>query len=467
MASVEEAQSATVFINIEGAYVYPEEEGEFAATGSGFLIDPAGIAVTNDHVVTGMATLRAYIGGATDDRFNARVIGVAPCSDLAVIELDGEDFSYFEWYENEVTEGLDVWSLGYPLADPSDPEYVVTDGSVVEANIPYEHQWASVGSAIVHTATTHPGNSGGPLVAEDGRVVGVNYGGNPDLNRNLAVSVDRGRRIIARLQEGESLHSIGINGLGYRSEDGSLSGIWVVSVASGSPASRTGVQPGDIIVKMEGLSLGRDGLITEYCQILRSRYSDDVLAIQVLRLETVETLIGEINGRELEPIAAETLIEEPSEEPDVETGYSQYQTIVDETELIQVDVPVEWGDVAGDPLDVGPYLRAAPDLREFHQGFDTPGVEILASSTLKLEPDSILDQLVDADCTDLGRGSFEDERYGYQYQELGRCGGTETSLINIVGVAVDRSYVVVIQMRLVTEQDIEAVHTILSSFQVR
>ena len=62
-----------------------------AGSGSGFIIDPSGLAVTNNHVVTGAATLEVFIGGETEDSYNAKVVGVSECNDLALIQIDTDD----------------------------------------------------------------------------------------------------------------------------------------------------------------------------------------------------------------------------------------------------------------------------------------------------------------------------------------------------------------------------------------
>ena len=59
--------------------------------GSGFIISDDGIAVTNNHVVTGAATLEVFIGGDTSESYNATVLGVSECNDLAVIDIDEDD----------------------------------------------------------------------------------------------------------------------------------------------------------------------------------------------------------------------------------------------------------------------------------------------------------------------------------------------------------------------------------------
>src|SRR3712207_5524812 len=80
----EDIERATVRIEAEGSFVSAETGQQTSENwgGSGFIIAPSGIAVTNNHVVTGSALLRVYVDGEDEPR-NARVLGVSECSDLA------------------------------------------------------------------------------------------------------------------------------------------------------------------------------------------------------------------------------------------------------------------------------------------------------------------------------------------------------------------------------------------------
>ena len=136
--------------------------------GSGVIIDDSGVAVTNNHVVTGAAILRVFVGGESQPR-NARIVGVSECSDLAVIDIEGDGYPYLEWFDGQIYAGLDVFAAGFPLGDP---EFTLTKGIVSKARTRGETNWASV---IEHDANINPGNSGGPLVTTDGKVIGINY----------------------------------------------------------------------------------------------------------------------------------------------------------------------------------------------------------------------------------------------------------------------------------------------------
>ena len=297
--SLTDLKTATIQIESEGTFIDPEfgYMANAAGRGSGFIIDPSGIAVTNNHVVTGAALLKVWVGGDTDKTYNARILGVSECSDLAVIDIEGDGFPYLEWFQDPANVGLEVYAAGFPLGDP---EYTMTKGIVSKEKADGETSWASIDSVIEHTSTINPGNSGGPLVDENSKVVGVNYAGTNETNQYFAIDRGTALSVIEQLRKGLNVDSIGINGQAVSSEDGSITGIWASSVESGSPADKAGIKAGDIVTSLENLYLATDGTMKDYCDILRTHSPEDTLALQVLRWDTQEVLEGQLNGRSLE-----------------------------------------------------------------------------------------------------------------------------------------------------------------------
>lgn len=298
VTSLQQVKSAIIQIESQGTFIDPEfglvMNG--AGRGSGFIIDPEGVAVTNNHVVTGAALLKVWVGGEEEPR-NARVVAVSECSDLAVIDIDGGGYNYMQWYDGPIDVGMDIYVAGFPLGDP---EYTLTRGVISKARADGETAWASVDSVIEYDATTNPGNSGGPVVSPDGKVIGIHYAGNAETRQAYGISENIAVQVVEKLQTGENVESVGINGQAVGTEDGSLTGIWVSSVQSGSPADKAGVQAGDIITSMENLVLATDGTMADYCDILRSHQPTDTFNLEILRWANGEVLTGQLNGRELE-----------------------------------------------------------------------------------------------------------------------------------------------------------------------
>ncbi|HRO91770.1 MAG TPA: trypsin-like peptidase domain-containing protein, partial [Promineifilum sp.] len=296
-SSFQDAMKATIQIEAQGSFMDPEFGMQLntAGRGSGFIIDPSGIAVTNNHVVTGAAFLQVYVQG-NDRPLNAKILGVSECNDLAVIDIEGDGFPYLDWSSAPARLGTEIYALGFPLGDP---EPTLTRGVISKERAGGETSWASVNNVVEHDATINPGNSGGPLVTSDGKVVGVNYAGNSGVNQYFSINASDARSVVEKLRAGSDLDSIGINGEAVITGD-NTTGIWVASVKSGSPADKVGVQAGDIITKLEGLVLSTDGTMADYCDILRSHNASDPMNIEVLRFATQEVLAGQLNGPKLE-----------------------------------------------------------------------------------------------------------------------------------------------------------------------
>jgi serine protease Do len=288
-------KKATIQIESQGTFIDPQVGlvVNGAGRGSGFIIDPSGIAVTNNHVVTGSALIKVWVGEESNSR-NARILGVSECSDLAVIKIEGDNFPYLSWYEKPVATGLEVYAAGFPLGEP---QFSLTKGIISKEQANGQTSWASLGYVLGHDATINPGNSGGPLVDANGQIVGINYSFRSSANQYFAIDSNMAKPIVDQLKTGVDIDSIGVNGEAVASEDGSLTGIWVSSVKSGSPADKTGVKPGDILFQMEGLVLATDGTMEDYCDILKSHKSTDALSLTIIRYATGELLEGQLNGR--------------------------------------------------------------------------------------------------------------------------------------------------------------------------
>ena len=368
VSTLEGAASAVVRIEARGTFVDPAAGAfESAGSGSGFIIDPSGIAVTNNHVVTGAGLTQVYVGDDQTSPLNARVLAVSECSDLAVIDIDGEGFPYLSWYDGEITPGVDVFAAGFPLGTD---EYTLTRGIVSKDDAVLESSWASVDHVIEHDARIRPGNSGGPLLTSDGQVIGINYAGEDTYDFNFAISVAAAKGLVQQLREGSDVDSLGLNGSAIFDGPSGQTGVWVSSVESGSPADSAGILPGDVVLALEGVSLSTDGTMAEYCDVIRSHAPGDVLAVEVLRFDTNEFLEGRINGTPLEASVSFANELSGTTNERANGGYGSYMSIFDDTGSIVTDVPSEWSDVDGTSFtdESGNLLfdvSAAPNLDGF------------------------------------------------------------------------------------------------------
>ena len=454
--NVESAVNGTIRVVSEGSFVDPSfgQDVAFVAEGSGFLVGPDGTAITATHVVNGASNVRAFVGNQQDEAesYAVRLLGVSECSDLAAIQLTGSGFDYFEWYDDEVESQMEVWASGFTLGDQA---YTVTDGRVTKPSVDMHTYWASVDDVVGHSATLNPGSSGGPLINDDGEVVGVNYAGIAEADENYAIPWPTAQRITGTLLGGQNVEAIGINGSAIATPDGAFSGIWVYAVQPGSPAYQTGIRGGDLLLELNGEQLAEDGTMRRYCGILRTFGDGATLPVRVLRSSTGQMLTGEINGAQLTQGSL--------------CPYNSYSVFTDQSETLQLEAPTKWFDVDGSASNLGPSLQVAPNVDSYRDSYLTPGVTFLASDSLGAsDPSVILDRFTSfgSGCESRGRFPYDDGVYTGQYEVFVDCGESGGRNVNIGAFPPDNSFAVFVNVQLVDGCDEEALDRIVNAFTV-
>ncbi len=475
--SLEDVKKATIQIQAEGTFIDPEVGMMLnaAGRGSGFIIDPSGIAITNNHVVTGAALLKVWVGGEQSKTYSATVLGASECSDLAVIKLKGSDFPYLEWHSGTPKVGLDVYAAGYPLGDP---EFTLTRGVVSKEKASGNTYWASIENVIEHDARINPGNSGGPLVDKAGKVVGINFSSN-NANQYFAIARAEADDVINTLTEGTDVTSIGVNGQVVMNEDQTISGIWVSSVKSGSPADKSGVKAGDIITQLEGLVLGTDGTMSDYCQILRSHKPSDTLSLTVLRWNTQEILEGQLNGRTLDVTGYLDAGGAQANEPQPTPGVA---TITDDSGTISMDAPTDWefdGSAWEDTWTVNGVeydftaesLTVAPDVYAYNNGWDMPGIFVAKSADWgKIGGYANLLEGVSSwysDCKPATAQNYSDDTYEGQAMAYTNCGDNKAGAV-VMAVREKnnpQAYLALFELKFTNQDEMDALDTILTSVE--
>ena len=246
-----------------GQPVQPGSGGEVPqGAGTGFIVDPSGYIVTNNHVVEGAQRLKVVLPPPDNRSFDAQLVGRDPQTDLAVLKIDGANLPTVSLGKSaDLRVGEWVVAIGNALALPGGP--TVTAGVVSALNRDAEEPGSTPGSRgpmlydLVQTdAAINPGNSGGPLVNLKGEVVGVNTLGATDAQGiGFAISIDGAKTIVEQLRQngrvargylGVTLQSVtpavaATNGLPR------TDGVAVLDVVPGSPAAQAGLQSGDLI----------------------------------------------------------------------------------------------------------------------------------------------------------------------------------------------------------------------------
>jgi len=467
VGSIEDVKTATMLFEGQGTFIEPWtlDPAEVAWVGTGWFISPDGYAVTNNHVVTGAGTLKVSIGGE-GTTYPAQVVSASECYDLAVVKVDvDEPVPYLAWFDGEITEGLEIYSAGYPLALGA--QYTLTKGIVSQADTAMATPWADIAHAIQHDARIRGGNSGGPLVNPEGKVLGVNYAGNDSTDENIAISRADAQETVEQLKNGETVLSLGLNAQANPPrEDGSPDGIWVASVKPGSPADKAGIKPGDVIDRLNGVTMSDDGTLKSYCDVLRTNGTDATMTVEVYRPATQETLEGQINGTPLEVVSG-------GGGNGGNGGGGQavgaFVDISNDEGNMTMTVPDTWDDVNGTSTTEGWFmLEASPDLEAYGGTFDVPGVSMTAVPG-EQDPASVLasyNQQLQQMCSPSEENvEYADGFYTGLYSYYTNCGGGSTEFAVITANSDSGGGFVILTIQMVSEFDkTEVLDQVLGSF---
>ncbi len=230
-------------------------------TGSGIIYDQNGSVVTNAHVVLGANTVEIQLADGT--RATGKVLGSDPAVDIAIVQI--QENLNFRKATFATLDTIRVGQLAVAIGSPFGLEQSVTAGIVSAVNravptLNVENGSRTVLEMIQTDAPINPGNSGGALVDRQGRVVGMNTlirtDGNVEGNLGVgfAIPTDTIFLVTERIANGLSLE----NGfLGISGQDPTLgrAGALVIEVVSNSPADRSGLQQGDLIINVDGSSI--------------------------------------------------------------------------------------------------------------------------------------------------------------------------------------------------------------------
>jgi serine protease Do len=233
------------------------QEQPVRAMGSGFIISSDGYILTNNHMVGDAKKVEIEL---TDDRkFTAKIVGTDPVSDVAVVKIDAENLPFLELGDSDELEvGEWVLAIGNPLG----LSHTVTAGIVSAKG--RSVRLAEIEDFIQTDAAINRGNSGGPLLNLDGKVVGINTaiaGATGNIGIGFAIPINMAKHAYKQLREGKSVERgfIGVQ-LGELSPEMAASlelpedtkGVTVESVIEGSPGEKAGLKPYDVIVEFEG-----------------------------------------------------------------------------------------------------------------------------------------------------------------------------------------------------------------------
>ncbi len=241
----------------------PDPKVASVALGSGFIIDPSGYVVTDDHVVENAEAVTVVVQDATE--YSARIVGRDPLTDIALLKIDGaRPLANVHWGDSDAARVGDwVLAIGSPFGLDNTVSSGIISGRGRDIHAgPYD-------DFLQIDAAMNRGNSGGPTFDLKGNVIGINtaiYSPNGgSVGIGFAIPANRARPVVEQLKEhgkvargwlGVQIQPVTAEiarNLGLANPSGAL----VAKVGAGSPAAAAGFEQGDVILSINGQEIKR------------------------------------------------------------------------------------------------------------------------------------------------------------------------------------------------------------------
>jgi Do/DeqQ family serine protease len=282
-------------------------------SGSGVIISPDGYIITNNHVIDNASQLEVTLNDNT--KYTASVVGTDPKTDIALLKIESDNlFPYIAFSDsNNVKLGEWVLAVGNPFRLTS----TVTAGIVSAKSRDLDQTDGKSQSFIQTDAAVNRGNSGGALVNTKGDLIGINTAITSQtgsyVGYSFAVPSNIARKVVEDILEfGEVQQAIlGISASSLNSEIGSklginqTKGVFVASIEKGGAAEKGGLKKGDVIIKLDGVEIGKFADLTGY---LGSKRPNDTVGIKVIRngnQQVVEVKLKKLEVYEIKDIGIE------------------------------------------------------------------------------------------------------------------------------------------------------------------
>jgi serine protease Do len=296
------------------------EDGVASATGSGFIVSTDGYILSNHHVVEGATRVRVRL--LDGRRFDATVVGSDASTDVAVLKIDATGLTPSALgVSDNVRVGEWVLAIGNPLG--SELTFSVTQGIVsakgrgISAN-PNRRRDADITDFIQTDAAINQGNSGGPLLNVRGEVIGIvsmiasttgYFAGYA-----FAVPIDLARAVMNQIIERGRVErtQLGILVANATAEDAdylgleSIDGVRVQNFSDDdSPAKRAGLEPGDVIIAVDGTPVR---YVAQLQQLVGFRRAGEEVRLEIARKSGRRELVARVKAL---PSAADQADPEP------------------------------------------------------------------------------------------------------------------------------------------------------------
>jgi serine protease Do len=276
--------------------VYDKSE-DLLWSGTGTYINSDGYIVTNQHVSVGGSFYDIYpysmfdlntgkfidpTTGNVVEPLEAKLIASSQCNDISLLKVDSDiEVNYLEWYGKDFSPGLEVYTLGYPGI--AGGNIAVTTGVVSFINSDGDTDWTAPGrNTFAHTAPIYGGNSGGPVVSSEGKIVGINNMSVPgDKVGNFELSSAINNDFVKNLIENYLIKGIDYQDLGMESR---ATDMWyfldendsreftvhfIEVLQPNGIAYNSGLKVNDLLIEVNNQRIGEFELSTQLCDVLK------------------------------------------------------------------------------------------------------------------------------------------------------------------------------------------------------
>ncbi|MBI5201386.1 MAG: trypsin-like peptidase domain-containing protein [Elusimicrobia bacterium] len=280
--AIEQAERATVRVETSGH------------VGTGFIVRASGLVVTNAHV-----TADAKIGddldillGKTKLKGKYVATGNEDCRDLAFVQLSGRtDWPTLPLSRVAPKRGLEVVSIGFP-GGPEDKsgENPLTVAKGIVSGVDRVYPKSDCLLYVQTDASVNSGNSGGPLLAQDGTVIGVNTWGLTDKQQmNFAIGISDLEKALAQYDRVKHLSEGSLGMMVYADEEKKK--LIVTQVLTGRAALAAGVRQGDVLLSYGGKAAGEDSAAAAaFVRWVRELVPGDRTSVTVSRGGAAQTI---------------------------------------------------------------------------------------------------------------------------------------------------------------------------------
>lgn len=267
-------------INPFDAYSFPKKED--STIGTGFIVSSKQSSITNEHKVLVVTNKHVVSDNSAnysiitndDKKYEVKKVYRDPILDLAIVEVEGQGLKPLELGNStDLKVGQTVIAIGNALGRFTN---TVTTGIIsglgraVTAGDPFQGSYERLDNLIQTDAAINPGNSGGPLLNSKGQVVGVNVAVSEGAqNIGFAIPISAVKTIVDEFVEKGKISRPYV-GIRYRfiSKDVAIlnevpQGAYIQEVISSGPADKSGVEAGDIVIKINGQSVDSENKISD------------------------------------------------------------------------------------------------------------------------------------------------------------------------------------------------------------